>query len=332
MESACRSRYRHHHHHHQQHMSRRRTTRNLLSVSAMGLATSLRRSVHSTRICAVPSSTGINADAALDAGAEARASSVAGDAAADGKVPGSHSLRWTRVMLKVSGEALQGDGAFGIDPKVVRRVAKEVAAATMKGLQVAIVVGGGNFFRGRDAWEGLDHATADYIGMLATAMNAISLQSTLENLGVPVRVQTAIDMKEVAEPYIRRRAIRHLEKGRVVIFGGGTGNPFFTTDTAAALRAAEINAQAVLKATKVDGVYDDDPNTNPDAKLHSSLSYRDVVSNNLSVMDETAITLCKENNIPVVVFNINTEGNVTRALCGADIGTEVGGSSKRDIL
>ena len=139
-------------------------------------------------------------------------------------------------------------------------------------------------------------------------------------------------MKEVAEPYIRRRAIRHLEKGRVVIFGGGTGNPFFTTDTAAALRAAEINAQAVLKATKVDGVYDDDPNTNPDAKLHSSLSYRDVVSNNLSVMDETAITLCKENNIPVVVFNINTEGNVTRALCGADIGTEVGGSSKRDIL
>ena len=160
--------------------------------------------------------------------------------------------------------------------------------------------------------------------MLATAMNAISLQSTLENLGVPVRVQTAIDMKEVAEPYIRRRAIRHLEKGRVVIFGGGTGNPFFTTDTAAALRAAEIDAQAVLKATKVDGVYDDDPIRNPDAKLHNFLTYRDVISENLAVMDETAVTLCKENCIPVVVFNINKEGNVTKALCGEPIGTEVG--------
>ena len=235
----------------------------------------------------------------------------------------SSSLRWKRVLLKVSGEALQGDGEFGIDPEMVRRVANEVAATTMRGLQVAIVVGGGNFFRGRDAWEGLDQATADYIGMLATAMNAISLQSTLEGLGVPVRVQTAISMKEVAEPYIRRRAIRHLEKGRVVIFGGGTGNPFFTTDTAAALRAAEIDAQAVLKATKVDGVYDEDPKKNPNAKMHSSLTYRDVISKDLAVMDETAITLCKENDIPVIVFNIMKEGNVTRALCGDSIGTEV---------
>ena len=189
--------------------------------------------------------------------------------------------------------------------------------------QVAIVVGGGNFFRGVDRWDGMERATADYVGMLATVMNAMCLQSALEAEGVPTRVQTAIEMREIAEPYIRRRAIRHLEHGRVVIFGAGTGNPFFTTDTAAALRAAEINADCFLKATKVDGVYDMDPVANPGrAVLHRELSFRDVMVRGLNVMDETAITLCKENQIPVVVFNLGREGNVKKALLGDP--TEVG--------
>ncbi|KAK9819866.1 hypothetical protein WJX72_003450 [[Myrmecia] bisecta] len=246
-----------------------------------------------------------------------------GNASTSGVFPQS-SLQYKRVMLKISGEALQGGMGFGIDPKVLHSVAREVAAASLHGVQIAIVVGGGNYFRGVNAWDGLERATADYVGMLATCMNAICLQSALEQVGVPTRVQTAIEMREIAEPYIRRRAIRHLERGRVVIFGGGTGNPFFTTDTAAALRAAEIDAEAFFKATKVDGVYDCDPVTNPDAKLHRRLSFREVMVQNLKVMDETAITLCKENNIPVVVFNLSTPGNIIRALTGdPDIGTTV---------
>ncbi|KAK9843258.1 hypothetical protein WJX74_009360 [Apatococcus lobatus] len=232
--------------------------------------------------------------------------------------------KFKRVMLKLSGEALQGGMGFGVDPKVLETVAKEVAAAHTKGVQVAIVVGGGNYFRGANKWTGLDRATADYVGMLATCMNALSLQSALEGQGVPTRVQTAIEMREIAEPYIRRRAVRHLDRGMVVIFGAGTGNPFFTTDTAAALRAAEIDAQAFFKATKVDGVYDQDPERYPGAKLHKQLSFRDVTLQGLRVMDETAITLCKENNIPVIVFNLKTPGNIMRVLTGdVSIGTLV---------
>lgn len=217
------------------------------------------------------------------------------------KNPG-YSYRWRRVLLKVSGEALSGDGTQNIDPKVTMAIAREVAAITRLGVEVAIVVGGGNFFRGA-SWvgaSGLDRASADQIGMMATVMNAIFLQASMESIGVPTRVQTAFRMNEVAEPYIRRRAIRHLEKGRVVIFGAGTGNPFFTTDTAAALRAAEIGAEVVLKATNVDGVYDCDPRKNKDATLLKHVSYREVAIKGLSVMDITAITLCQENCIPGV--------------------------------
>ena len=237
---------------------------------------------------------------------------------------GKSSLRYKRVMLKVSGEALEGSLSFGIDPGVLKTIAQEVAAAVREGVEVAIVVGGGNFFRGVDRWEDLDRATGDYVGMLATVMNAICLQSALEAEGVATRVQTAISMQEIAEPYIRRRAIRHLERGRVVIFGAGTGNPFFTTDTAAALRAAEIGADAFFKATKVDGVYDSDPECNPDAKLHRHLSFREVLLRSLNVMDETAITLCKDNKIPVVVFNLTKPGHILSALLGdSDIGTHI---------
>ena len=225
-------------------------------------------------------------------------------------------------MLKVSGEALEGTQNFGIDPNVLKTIAKQVATASREGVEIAIVVGGGNFFRGVNRWDGLERATADYVGMLATVMNAICLQSALEAEGVVTRVQSAIEMQEVAEPYIRRRAIRHLERGRVVIFGGGTGNPFFTTDTAAALRAAEIGADAYFKATKVDGVYDADPAKHPNAKLHTRLSFREVMMKNLAVMDETAITLCKENDIPVVVFNLTRPGHILAALMGdSSIGT-----------
>lgn len=235
--------------------------------------------------------------------------------------------KWQRVLLKVSGEALAGDNLQNIDPKVTMAIAKEVAAVTRLGIEVAIVVGGGNIFRG-SSWagcSGLDRSSADHIGMLATVMNAIFLQATMESIGIPTRVQTAFRMSEVAEPYIRRRAIRHLEKGRVIIFAAGTGNPFFTTDTAAALRCAEINAEVVLKATNVDGVYDNDPRQNPNARLLDTLSYQDVTSKELSVMDMTAITLCQENNIPVVVFNLNKEGNISRAIKGDRVGTIIGG-------
>ena len=225
-------------------------------------------------------------------------------------------------MLKVSGEALSGAQGFGIDPAVVKAVAREVAACAAQGVQIALVVGGGNYVRGAQMHDDLDidRASADYMGMLATVMNALTLQAALETLGVPTRVQTSIEMKEIAEPYIRRRAVRHLERGRVVIFGGGTGNPFFTTDTASALRAAEIDADVFLKATKVDGVYESDPLANPDAVKYSRLSYDEVEANKLGVMDRTAITLCHENDIPVLVFNLGVEGNFTRAMRG-EVGT-----------
>ena len=232
-----------------------------------------------------------------------------------------------RVMLKISGEALMGDLAYGIDPTIVDAIAQEISGVVAEGIQLAIVVGGGNIFRGvKGASAGMDRATADYIGMIATIMNAMTLQDALERIDVPTRVQTAISMQELAEPYIRRRAIRHLEKNRVVIFGGGSGNPFFTTDTTAALRAAEISAEVLFKATKVDGVYDSDPTTNPDAKQYNSLTYSHVLAKDLKVMDGTAIALCKDNNIPIRVFNLSIRGNINRAMMGEPIGTIVGES------
>lgn len=238
-------------------------------------------------------------------------------------------MAYRRILLKLSGEALMGDLAYGIDPDVVQRISAEIAAVVQTGLQVAIVVGGGNIFRGiKGAASGMDRSTADYIGMIATVMNAMTLQDSLEKAGVPTRVQTAIAMQQVAEPYIRRRAIRHLEKGRVVIFGAGSGNPYFTTDTTAALRAAEINADVVLKATKVDGVYDCDPKTNPQAQRYTSLSYGTVLAKELGVMDSTAIALCKDNKIPIVVFNMFEDGNIQRVAAGEVIGTTVGGADE----
>ncbi len=236
-------------------------------------------------------------------------------------------VTYQRVVLKLSGEALMGELSYGIDPNIVQDIAQEVAAVTATGVQVAIVVGGGNIFRGvKGAAAGMDRATADYIGMIATVMNAMTLQDSLEQIGVPTRVQTAISMQEVAEPYIRRRAIRHLEKGRVVIFGAGSGNPFFTTDTTAALRAAEISADVLFKATKVDGIYDSDPTTNPQARRYKSLTYGHILTQDLRVMDSTAISLCKDNNIPIIVFDLSVKGNVRRAVAGEQIGTLVGGS------
>jgi uridylate kinase len=235
-------------------------------------------------------------------------------------------ITYKRVLLKLSGEALMGDLGYGIDPKVVQEIAQQIAEVVSTGVQMAIVVGGGNIFRGiKAAAGGMDRATADYIGMIATVMNAMTLQDALEHMGVHTRVQTAIAMQEVAEPYIRRRAIRHLEKGRVVIFGAGSGNPFFTTDTTAALRAAEIDADVIFKATQVDGIYDSDPHKNPDAHRYQSLTYGHVLAHDLRVMDSTAIALCKENNIPIVVFDLSVRGNIHRAVMGECVGTTVGG-------
>lgn len=237
------------------------------------------------------------------------------------------STVYRRVLLKLSGEALMGNLSYGIDPAIVEGIAAEVSKVASQGIQIAIVVGGGNIFRGvKGASAGMDRATADYIGMIATVMNAMTLQDALERQGVPTRVQTAIAMQEVAEPYIRRRAMRHLEKGRVVIFGAGSGNPFFTTDTTAALRGAEIDAEVIFKATKVDGVYDSDPRKNPQARRFKSLTYGHVLTHDLGVMDSTAIALCKDNNIPIVVFDLSVPGNISRALMGEPIGTIVGGS------
>ncbi len=219
-----------------------------------------------------------------------------------------------------------GNLGYGIDPMVGSAIAQEISEVVAQGIQLAIVVGGGNIFRGvKAASAGMDRATADYIGMIATVMNAMTLQDALERAQVPTRVLTAIAMQELAEPYIRRRAIRHLEKGRVVVFGAGSGNPFFTTDTTAALRAAEIDAEVVFKATKVDGVYDSDPSHNPNARRFQSLTYGHVLTHDLRVMDGTAIALCKENNIPIVVFDLSVTGNIVRAVKGEPVGTLVGG-------
>jgi len=234
--------------------------------------------------------------------------------------------KYKRVLLKLSGQSLAGKGGYGIDPEVMLSIAQQVKELYDDHIELAIVVGGGNIFRGFEASaKGMDRATADYIGMLATVMNALALQEAMEREGVNTRVQSAITMQEVAESYIRRRAMRHLEKGRVVIFAAGTGNPFFSTDTAAALRALEIGADAILKATRVDGVYDSDPEKNPNAKRFSRLSYIDVLNKGLRVMDTTAISLCMDNNIPIVVFNITERNNIRRVLLGEDIGTVVEG-------
>ena len=235
------------------------------------------------------------------------------------------NYKYKRVLLKLSGEALQGEQGYGIDPKVISEIASQIAEIVDGGIELAITVGGGNIFRGlAGAASGMDRAQADYIGMLATIMNALALQEGLERAGVFTRVQSAISMQEVAEPYIRRKAIRHLEKGRVVIFAGGTGNPYFTTDTTAALRACEINAEAILKATQVDGIYDSDPRTNPDAAKFDEISYMEVLSRELHVMDSTATTLCMDNDIPIIVFNLHKPGNIDRVLKGEHVGTTVG--------
>jgi uridylate kinase len=233
--------------------------------------------------------------------------------------------RYRRVMVKLSGEALMGSQPFGIEPAVVRKIAGELADVAEIGVQIAVVVGGGNIIRGVSAHEqGIDRITGDSMGMLATVINALALSSALEQLGVETRVQTAIEMNEVAEPFIRRRAIRHLEKGRVVLFAGGTGNPFFTTDSAAALRANEIHADVLIKATKVDGVYTADPVTDEDATLIPRVSYAEVLQRGLKVMDAAAISLCMESNIPIQIFNIRTPGIMRRFVLGGDVGSWVG--------
>jgi uridylate kinase len=233
-------------------------------------------------------------------------------------------LRYKRVLLKLSGEALMGDREYGIDPLFIDELAEEIKSVYEIGAEIAIVIGGGNIFRGvKGSSMGMDRATADYMGMLATVMNALALQDILEKKDVPTRVMSAIEMRQIAEPYIRRRAIRHLEKGRIVIFAAGTGSPFFTTDTTGALRAAEIKADVLLKATKVDGIYDKDPVKNPDAKLLKEITYLDVINKNLKVMDHTALTLCMENKLPIVVFNIKKKGNLMKILLGEPIGSKV---------
>lgn len=233
---------------------------------------------------------------------------------------------YNRILLKVSGEALLGEQDFGIDYKPVDMIANEIALAVKDGVQIAVVVGGGNIFRGmkNSAKLGMDRASGDYVGMLATVMNAIALQSALKSINIDCRVQSALEIKQVAEPYIRHRAIRHLEKGRVVIFAAGTGNPFFTTDTAAALRASEINADAMLMAKNgVDGVYDDDPRTNPNAKKLENIKYVDIIKNDLKVMDTSACTLCEQNNIPIVVFDFAAKGSLNKIISGEKVGTFV---------
>ena len=236
-------------------------------------------------------------------------------------------LKYKRVLLKLSGEAFAGDKGYGIDPSFLEYISYEIRELYDLGVELAVVIGGGNIFRGFQGEEiGIDRATADYMGMLATVINALALQSALENRAkIPTRVLSAIEMRQVAEPYIRRRAIRHLEKGRVVIFAGGTGNPFFSTDTAAALRAAEIGAEVLIKATKVGGIYDKDPEKYPDAVLIREISYLEVINKGLRVMDHTALTLCKENGIPVIVLNVKEKGNLKRAVLGEEVGSIVRG-------
>ena len=236
----------------------------------------------------------------------------------------SNDYRYKRVLLKLSGEALMGDAGYGIDPKVVEDLAAKMKQIVDDGIEVAVTVGGGNIFRGMaGSAEGMDRSQADYIGMLATCMNALALQDGFERAGIPTRVMSAIEMRQVAETYIRRRAIRHLEKGRVVIFAAGTGNPYFTTDTTAALRALEIGAECLMKATKVDGIYDCDPVKNPDAKRYDRISYIDVLAKGLHVMDSTATSLCMDNKMPILVFDLTVNGNISRVLKGENVGTTV---------
>ncbi len=232
---------------------------------------------------------------------------------------------YKRVLLKLSGEGLAKTGSFGIDPEEVTYIAEEAASAWRLGVELAVVIGGGNIVRGSQmSANGISRATADYMGMMATVINAMALQDAIENLGIQTRLLSAINMQEVAEPFIRRRALRHLEKKRIVIFAAGTGNPFFTTDTAAALRAMEISADVILKATKVDGVYNADPMKDPKAVKYDRLTYLDVLNNRLNVMDSTAISLCMDNKLPIIVFNLKVKGNVARAVNGETIGTTVG--------
>ena len=241
-------------------------------------------------------------------------------------VPDSASPKphYNRILLKLSGEALMGDQAYGIDPAVATRIAQDIAEIQALGVQTAVVIGGGNIFRGLAASaRGMDRSTGDYMGMLATVINALALQDALEHAGVPTRVLTAIEMRAVAEPFIRRRAIRHLEKGRVVVFAAGTGNPYFTTDTAAALRAMEMKAEVILKATKVDGIYTADPVKHPEATRYEKISYLQVLQERLQVMDATAISLCMDNKLPIIVFNLKTPRNIKRVVSGEPVGTLV---------
>ncbi len=232
---------------------------------------------------------------------------------------------YKRILLKLSGEALMGKQSTGVDPDVANYIADEIKSLADLKIQVGIVIGGGNIFRGIEASaKGMDRTTADYMGMLATVINSLALQSALEARGLPTRVQSSIDMRQIAEPYIQRKAVRHLEKGRIVIFAGGTGNPYFSTDTAASLRAMEIRADVIMKATKVDGVYDADPVKNKSAVMFKKISYIDVLTQNLKVMDSTAITLCRDNLLPIVVFNMQKKGNIRGVICGKKIGTYVG--------
>ncbi len=241
------------------------------------------------------------------------------------------SPAYKRVLIKLSGEALQGNAGYGIDPAVLHSLAGEIAELQRMGTEIAIVIGGGNIFRGvAGSTAGMDRASADYMGMLATVINGLALQDAIEALGVSTRVQAALEIKEVAESYIRRRAMRHLEKKRVVIFAAGTGNPYFTTDTAACLRAMEIHAEVILKGTKVDGVYDADPMKNPDAKRFDELTYLDVLSRNLKVMDSTAISLCMDNDLPIIVFNLTEPGNMKRVVTGEILGTWIANHPRPD--
>jgi len=234
------------------------------------------------------------------------------------------ALRYRRVLLKLSGEALMGSGSFGIDPDVVRVLSDELASVHALGVELALVVGGGNIFRGvKAASAGMDRVSGDHMGMLATLINSLALQDQLEQRGIQTRVLSAIEIRQVAEPFIRRRAIRHLEKGRVIILAAGTGNPYFTTDSAAALRAMEVKAEVLLKATKVDGIYSADPVTHPDATKYARITYREVLERNLKVMDATAISLCMDNKLPIVVFNTRKDGNIRRVIHGEPIGTVV---------
>jgi uridylate kinase len=234
-------------------------------------------------------------------------------------------IHYKRILLKLSGESLLGKKKFGIDPEAASFIAREIKAVCSLKAQVGIVVGGGNIFRGIEgSSSGIDRTSADYMGMLATVINSLALQSALEEQGLATRVQTSISMHEIAEPFIQRRAVRHLEKGRIVIFAGGTGNPYFTTDTAASLRAMEIRADVIMKATKVDGVYDSDPFKNKNAKRYDKISYIEVLTKNLKVMDATAISLCRDNSMPIIVFDMQKKGNIKNAICGKKIGTYVG--------